>query len=475
MHKKIHRKDFLRTALLANAALITRPLQAFTGFVKTNSPLSNDNVTYYKKTDAPFELLRKGFNKRIEKYPLLIALCQNTEGVAEAMKYAIKNNLPVAIKSGGHCMEGFSCNDGGMVINLSLLNTIQHLDTDTIQLGPGCTLSKLYDELLPKKKIIPGGSCAGVAIGGLSLGGGYGLMSRKYGLTCDSLLEVTMVDGMGNIVSSANDKELLWACKGGGNGNFGVVTEMKFKTHTAPATMQSFRFKTKNVTAAKATEIFTQWFEKTKSLPDSCFSACLLNGKTVYILLTATEKLSTAVQEFIRSLSVATEKTTRTPAQPLARALKTYYGRPGPLNFKNASAGLYKNFEEIAPFIESVLQKVISTPGMIYQVNTLGGKIQDAEAATASSFPHRDNIYFSELQAYWESPKQGTLLMQRFQEIQAIFNNNGIVAQYRNYPDINFTNWQSGYYGVNYERLQAIKSKYDPNNFIRHEQSITGL
>ena len=98
MLNKIHRKDFLKTALLANAALFTGPLQAFTGFVQSDSPVSNENVTYYKKADAPYELLRKGFNKRIEKYPLLIALCQNTAGVAEAMKYAEKNNLPVSIK-----------------------------------------------------------------------------------------------------------------------------------------------------------------------------------------------------------------------------------------------------------------------------------------------------------------------------------------------------------------------------------------
>lgn len=475
MPGKIHRKDFLRTALLANAALITRPLQAFKGFVIPDSPSSTDNVTYYRKSDAPYELLRKGFNKRIEKFPLLIALCRNTAGVAEAMKYAIQNNLPVAVKSGGHCMEGFSCNDDGMVINVSLLNKITWLDKDLINVGPGCTLSKLYDELLPGKKIIPGGSCAGVAIGGLSLGGGYGLMSRKYGLTCDSLLEVTMVDGKGNIVTSATDNELLWACRGGGNGNFGIITEMKFKTHPAPASMQSFRFKTKNATAAKAKEIFRLWFEKTKLLPDSCFSACLLNGKTVYILLTATEKLNAPAQEFIQSLSAASEKTTKTPAQPLAKALKTYYGRPDPLHFKNASAGLYKNFEEINSFIETVLQKIIGTPGMIYQVNTLGGKIQNAEAAAVSSFPHRDNIYFSELQAYWESPKQGNRLMQQFQEIQTLFNDNNITAQYRNYPDINFTDWQSGYYGSNYEKLQAIKSKYDPQNFIRHWQSIAPL
>src|SRR6185369_6404928 len=144
---------------------------------------------------------------------------------------------------------------GGMVINLSLLNKIEWVNNDIIKGGPGCTISYLYDEILPKGKIIPGGSCGSVGIGGLTLGGGYGLLARKYGLTCDSLQEVSMVDAKGEITNTANDKELLWACKGGGNGNFGVITSLTFKLHKAPATLQSFRFRTHNINAARAKQI----------------------------------------------------------------------------------------------------------------------------------------------------------------------------------------------------------------------------
>src|SRR5437868_606017 len=92
----------------------------------------NGNVEYYKKGDAKYEELRKGFNKRINKFPLIIAACTNTSGVAEAIRYAIQNKLPVAVKSGGHCMEGFSCNDGGMVINVAQLNSIKWIGTETV-------------------------------------------------------------------------------------------------------------------------------------------------------------------------------------------------------------------------------------------------------------------------------------------------------------------------------------------------------
>ncbi len=465
----INRKKFLRLSLLAPLSLAAKPLQ----FLSTDELLkSNDNVIYYKTGSAEYETLRKGFNKRIDKMPAVIALCKNTDGVAEAVQYAAKNNLPIAVKSGGHCMEGFSGNNGGMVINMSAMKNIEWLDNETVKLNPGCKLSEIYDELLPKKKIIPGGSCAGVGIGGLVLGGGYGLMARKFGLTCDSLQSVTMVDGNGKIITASGNDELLWACKGGNNGNFGVVTELTFKTHAAPSFMQSHRFRAYKVNAERAKSILKKWFELTATLPVECFSAYVLNGKTLYILITNVGKQTAAVKNVITGLKAITDKTTANTPQPLAKALKVYYGRSNPMYFKNASAGLYKNFEEINAFVDKALDIVVSTPGMIYQVNTLGGNIENAAFESGSSFPHRAYPYFSELQTYWESPSQQKKLLDRFEQVQQVFSGNGIKAQYRNYPDINFSNWPELYYGSNYKRLQAIKTKYDPNNLFRYEQSI---
>jgi len=460
--------------MLTPLGLLSKPFDLFAKEERSNAT-SNENVVYYKKGDAEYEKLRKGFNKRIEKFPLVIALCVNTKGVAEAVKYAVQNNLPVAIKSGGHCMEGFSCNNGGMVINLSLLNKIEWIDEDHIRIGPGCTLSNIYDELLPKGKILPGGSCAGVGIGGLVLGGGYGLLGRKYGLTCDSLEQVTMVDGTGQTRNSDSDKELLWACKGGGNGNFGVVTELKFKVHKAPATLQSFRFKSHKVNTIRARTILQKWFELTANLPPSCFSAYVLNGRTAYILLTNAGKHTPELQQIVNALSVLSGRTTKTKPQPIATALKVFYGRKEPLYFKNASAGLYKNFGEINKYIDKVIDIVTTTAGMIYQVNTLGGNIQNPEFGINSAFPHRAFTYFSELQTYWDTEKQGERLLRRFQAVQDVFSENGIKAQYRNYPDINFKDWEGSYYGNNYTRLQKIKNTYDPRNMIRHEQSVVTI
>lgn len=470
----MNRKKFLKYSLLAPVLTALEPFKNLVSYNDCDGVLdtNNKNVSYIKPSDASYNNYRKGFNKRINKFPAVIALCNNTTGVAEAIQYASKNNLAVAVKSGGHCMEGFSSNNGGLVINLSAMRKMQWVNNETIKVNPACTLKEIYDFILPRKKIIPGGSCAGVGIGGLTLGGGYGLLARKFGLTCDSLEEITMVDGEGKIHTAKAGSELLWACKGGNSGNFGVVTELTFKVHNAPNFMQSFRFKSFKTTTEKSKQILKKWFHVTSSLPESCFSAFVQNGKTTYILITNAGTHNSALQRAIEELKSVTETFTQTQPTPLANALKVYYGKTTPLYFKNASAGLYNSYRTLEPVIEKVLDIVLSTPGMIYQINTLGGKIQDASFENVSAFPHRTFNYFSELQTYWEVPSQEKKLLERFQQVQEIITGKSAIPQYRNYPDINFPNAPEIYYGAHYKKLQNIKKLYDAKNLFRYEQSI---
>lgn len=486
MKNKISRNKFLKLAALGSiglyvnacrtkktkkkaAAASTEKISADTISIDISS---SQNLIIHKKGETIYETLRGGFNKRIQKYPKLIVQCKNTQGIAEAINYANANKLAVAVKSGGHCFEGFSSNNDGLVINLSLMNTVEWLDNSTIKIQPGCTLSKLYDTILPKRRIIPAGSCGGVGVGGLTLGGGYGLFGRKYGLTCDSLQEIKLVDAQGNIHSSNDNPELLWACKGGGNGNFGVVTELVFKTHDAPNHFTSHRFKVRNLTAATAAPILEKWFELTKALPLACFSAFVLNGSTLNILLTDFENNPTAVTAFKDGLAPFMEKVTIGTPKPLAPALKNYYGIQYPIFFKNSSAGYYTDYAQIKDFISGVLEKVIETPGMIYQINTLGGNINNADFENASCYPHRALPYLSELQTYWDNSNQTKHFETVFEEVQQIFKQHTTTTQYRNYPDLNFADAAHLYYGKNYERLQKIKQQFDPGNVFGYAQSV---
>jgi FAD/FMN-containing dehydrogenase len=434
--------------------------------------VNSENVTFYQKGQAEYEKLRQGHNKRINKFPRVIALCENEKGIQEALTFASASNLAVAIKSGGHSLEGLSCNDDGMIINLSKFNSIEWLENNEVKLGPACNLSQLYAELLPKGRLLPGGSCGGVAVGGLTLGGGYGMFSRKFGLTCDSLTEITMVDGTGKIVNSKDDPELLWACKGGGAGNFGVITQMKFKVYTSPSTLTSHRFRKFNSDAQTATNILEKWFLLTTNLPESCFSVFILNRKTVFILLTNFAQETEQVKNIITEFTALTDKISLGKPQKLDSAVKTFYGVQEPIFSKNSSIGLYKSFADIKNFIVSALEKISATPGMLISIGTLGGQIDNAEFAKKSAFAHRSLYYLSELQTYYSDLKQQEKLLKSYNEIRDIFQNNGINTQYINYPDLGFKDWETAYYGNNYKRLQEIKRRYDPTDLIRHEQSV---
>lgn len=424
------------------------------------------------KNDSRYDALRQGFNKRINKHPAVIALCTTTAEVAEAVRYAKEHKLAIAIKSGGHSMDGLSCNDDGMVVNLSRMNSVEILEGNKIKVGPGCTLGKLYGAILPQGILLPSGSCGTVGIGGLTLGGGYGIFSRKFGLTCDHLLEATMVDGKGNIHNTKDDAELLWALRGGGNGNFGIVTEMIFRTQAAPTNLQAHYLKARKLTVERAADILRVWMEVTPELPASCFSGYVLNGSTLNILVTDHEAEHNDLMLQLKKLADMMETHHTSKLIPLERMVKNYYGRPGPLYFRNSSAGFFRDHAMVAPFIKDIFEKIVSTPGMIYQVNTLGGEVDNSEFEEGSSYPHRHFDFISELQAYWDSPGQEPRLAAATTEILGITQQAGIDRQYVNYCSLEFNNWEHAYYGDSYARLQAIKRKYDPDNNISHAQSV---
>src|SRR5690606_13337264 len=139
---------------------------------------------------------------------------------------------------------------------------------------------------------------------------------------------------------------------------------------------------------------------------------------------------------------------------------------------KNASAGMYQQQQDLSGIEEALFNLVKNTPGIIFQINTLGGDIADPSFERASSFPHRGLPYLGELQAYWDQDEREPELLKAFSNIQALIEQQGIRAHYRNYPDIHFSNWEQAYYGTAYKKLQQIKRKYDPENLFQYPQSI---
>lgn len=184
-------------------------------------------------SDNNYEEARRVYNGMIDKRPQLIARCSDVADVFTSVNFARENGLLLAIRGGGHNIGGLGICDGGLVIDLSLLKSTR-IDpkTRTVRVGGGCTWGDVDHATHPFGLAVPAGVISTTGVGGLTLGGGSGYLTRKYGLTIDNLLSADMVlaDGTFVTVSADENEDLFWAIRGGG-GNFGVVTSFLFRAH----------------------------------------------------------------------------------------------------------------------------------------------------------------------------------------------------------------------------------------------------
>jgi FAD/FMN-containing dehydrogenase len=180
--------------------------------------------------DKDFSEYNRSFNKRTQIAPARV-VAGSAKAVSKKLR-AANNGLSFAVRSGGHSYEGFS-QSPDLVIDVRGMTGIKlATDKKSVSVGSGSSLGSVYKALWPSHLAIPAGSCFPVGVAGHSLGGGFGLLGRPFGLACDSVLSMEVVDASGQIrnVSGQENPDLFWALRGGGNGNFAVVTNFNFRT-----------------------------------------------------------------------------------------------------------------------------------------------------------------------------------------------------------------------------------------------------
>ncbi|MFE2146460.1 FAD-binding oxidoreductase, partial [Streptomyces sp. NPDC059456] len=225
-----------------------RPMGAST--VPTAAPVRLDDAAYHELArsfrgslvragDAPYEERRRIWNGAIDRHPALIAPCTGSADVVAALKWAVETGAPVAVRSGGHSFPGHSVCDGGVVIDLSAMREVRvDPEARTVRVQAGVLLGELDAATQPFGLAVPSGIVTHTGVAGLTLGGGIGWLSRKYGLSVDQLLSVDLVTAAGErlTASAVHEPELFWGMRGAG-GNFGIVTEFTFRLNPVGPTV----------------------------------------------------------------------------------------------------------------------------------------------------------------------------------------------------------------------------------------------
>ncbi len=207
--------------------------------------------------------------------PAYVLRPATTADVQAAVSFAADTGLPLSVRGGGHAFQGFGTNDGGVVIDLSKLSTVEVVDTERhlVRIGGGATWGQVVDALAPHGLAISSGDTRSVGVGGLTLSGGIGWKVRKYGLALDQLVAADVVTATGDLVSASAEQhpDLFWAIRGGG-GNFGIVASFTFAAHP---TTDVFHGKI-TFPAAEAGTVLQGWADHLRSAPDELTSLVTL-------------------------------------------------------------------------------------------------------------------------------------------------------------------------------------------------------
>ena len=428
------------------------------------------------------------YNERFDSVlPSAVARPVNAADVQSAIRWTVARGVPVRARSGGHSYAGYSTLKGGVVLDLRNLNQISvNRANGTATIGAGSQLIDVYSALAAHGATIPAGSCPSVGVGGHALGGGMGLAGRHFGLACDSIVgaQIVTADGHLRTVNAHTNPDLLWALRGGGGGNFGVVTALTFRLHPMPASAAYFFVNWPWSSAADAIEAWVSWAPHATSLATSILH---VNGGAGGTSVDVTGQYfgpSSALGSVLAPLRGVAGASITTGQQsylglmlrwagclstPIAKCHTVGASPGGTLpraSFNAKSDYVAKPFSSAASAtVVAAAERRASQPGSgAILFDSYGGAI-NAVRPSATAFVHRNQLCCIQYLTYNGG---GPWLTQTHASMRPYVSG----TAYQNYIDPALASWQLAYYGTNYPRLESIRRQIDPHHYFNFPQAI---
>ena len=435
------------------------------------------------------ERVRDVFNAMHPSRPDVTFQCSETADVVAGVNYAREHGLPLAVRGGGHSIAGLSAIQGGVLLDLAPMRGV-HVDPERrlAVVQGGALWGEVDRETQAFGLVAPGGVVSDTGVAGLTLGGGYGWVRRKYGLSVDALVEAQVVgaDGEVRLASAESHPDLFWALRGGG-GNFGVVTSFTFALQPAGPTVG---FAATFYPVEEIHEVLHGWRDYVSHAPDEVTSV------VVTITFPANPEMPEAVHDravaIVGGVYVGDPDEGLAEMAPLRRLGTPLFDMSGPMPFtavqsgfdplfpRNALRAYWKSqyLDELSDAaIEVIAGRALARPKPLTLVNTfhMGGAIAAVDPE-ATAFAHRSAPFMVSIDGMWDDPgdDDATIAWVRSAwDDVAAHGNGGVYLNFTGLADEDLDAGVDTAFGRNLRRLSEIKAAYDPDNLFRLNHNIT--
>ena len=428
--------------------------------------------------------------------PAAVARCASEQDVVDCVRFAAATGAPLALRAGGHSYGGWS-RGPGLVADVRAMSTVS-VDTAAglARIGAGARLIDVYAALGAKGVALGGGSCPTVGLTGLALGGGLGVLSRAYGLTCDAIrsLQVVTADGRARTVDAHHDPDLFWALRGGGGGSFAAVTALTMSVRPAP-TVHVFDL---GFDFAHAADVLAAWQRWVPGRPGALWTTCKLladppTGRMRCVVagtwIGAAGDLDGQLASLLAGLPAPSGRTTQTldytsamfleagcspdsAAACVSSALAPAQRHPFAATSSIVSSALPAAGIEAAVKAAAAGLNLRGAVEAGVSFDALGGAVATVSPA-ATPVPFRHALATAQYTATWASGGTAPDPFDRYvRGFRATLGRWLGLSAYANYADAAIADYGQAYWGQNYARLQRAKKQYDPNEVFTFAQAV---